>query len=256
MNTTNQTLNLSVMASKEFDLEQVRAVPTPEPTESWMPIPHARLIDEFTRQANDAGLEIVQGYHTLARPTVKGGNDGQRYFGLFQVRGIHRASDRADIGTVIGLRNSHDKAFAASICAGDAPFVCTNLIFSNEIVLGRKHTLNILADLPQLIARAIGQLGTHWQRQDSRIDAYRGHALTDSEAHHLTIQAFRNGAIPKTKIADVVSQWHDPDHDEFSGRNGWSLYNAFTNVFRGNLAELNKRSNALHGTLDPIFGLN
>lgn len=254
MNTT-QTLDLRVCGGNQFSLDEIREVPTPQPTESWRPIPHARLIDEFTAKAEESNLEIVQSLHTLARPSEKGAKDGARYFGLFQVRGINRA-DRDDIGTVIGLRNSHDKAFAAAIMAGDAPFVCTNLIFSNEIVLGRKHTLNILADLPQLIMRAIGDLGTHWHKQDKRIAAYQDVSLSNTDAHHLIVQAYRNGAIPKTKIADVVNQWHDPEHDEFSARTGWSLYNGFTNVFRGNLAELGKRSAALHGTLDPIFGVN
>jgi len=244
------------MSSKEYDLEQVRAVPTPEPTDSWRPIPHASLVDAFTRQAKDAGLEIVQSFHSLSRPFTKGGDDGQRYMGLYQVQGINRSEDKADIGTVIGLRNSHDKAYAAAICAGDAPMVCTNLIFSNEIVLGRKHTLNIMNDLPMLIARALGQLGSHWKRQDARIDAYRNYELKDAEAHDLVIRAHRAGALPKTKIADVVNQWHDPEHDAFSARNGWSLYNAFTNVYRGNLPALNQRSDALHGVLDLAFGLN
>ncbi len=252
---TPRPLNLRVMASKEYSLEQIRAVPTPEPTESWRPIPHATLVDQFTAQAKSSGLEIVQSFHSLARPSEKGKDDGQRYFGLFQVRGVARRHD-AEVGTVIGLRNSHDKAFAAAICAGDAPFVCTNLIFRNEIVLGRKHTVNILADLPALISRAIGQLGSHWKKQDERIDAYRNYALSDAEAHDLVIRAYRSGALPKTKIADVVSQWHEPEHDEFSERNGWSLYNGFTNIYRGNLAALNHRSDALHGVLDLAFGLN
>jgi hypothetical protein len=255
MNTT-APLNLRVMASKEFSLDQVRAVPTPEPTESWRPIPHATLVDQFVGQAKSAGLEIVQSFHSLSRPATKGKDDGQRYFGLFQVKGINRASDREDIGTVIGLRNSHDKAFAAAICAGDAPVVCTNLIFSNEIVLGRKHTVNILNDLPQVISRALGQLGSHWKRQDQRIDAYRDRQLTDAEAHDLVVRAYLAGALPKTKIADVVAQWHEPEHDAFVDRNGWSLYNGFTNIYRGNLAALNQRSDALHGVLDLAFGLN
>ena len=256
VNNATPLLDLKVMCGKKYTLEEVRSVPTPQPTESWRPIAHATLVDEFRGQAERAGLKVLGEYHTLARPATKGKDDGQRYFGLFQVKGINRASDREDIGTVIGLRNSHDKAFAAAICAGDAPVVCTNLIFSNEIVLGRKHTTNILADLPNVISRALGQLGSHWKRQDARIDAYRNRNLRDAEAHDLVIRAFRNGALPKTKIADVVSQWHDPEHDAFEDRNGWSLYNAFTNVYRGNLAALNARSDALHGVLDLAFGLN
>lgn len=253
----SRALNLRICGGKEFSLDQVRNVPTPEATTKefkigervvWQPIGHGLLIDRFKEQAEAANLTIEQEYLTLAR-------DGQRFFGLFHVSGIGRAnSDK--IGTVIGLRNSHDKSFPAAICAGQAPFVCTNLVFSNEITLGRKHTLHILRDLPQLIARAMGQLGSHWANQERRAEVYHDYSLDNAEAHHLIIEAFRNGAIPKTKIADVAAQWHTPEHDEFSERSGWSLYNAFTNVLRGNINELNSRSDALHGTLDLAFGLN
>jgi len=248
---TNDTklLNLHICASNgAADLADIAKVVTPEPTKTWWPIPHNRLIDEFQRQAAEGGLEIVQSQHTLAR-------GGLRYFGLFQVKGINRRHGD-DVGTVIGLRNSHDKAFAASICAGDAPFVCTNLIFSNEITLGRKHTTFILRDLAETIAKAIGRLGSHWSSQDDRVDAYRERSLTNAEAHDLIIRSYRAGAIGSTHISKVAEQWHTPEHDDFSLRNGWSLYNAFTNVYRGNLASLNKRSDALHGVLDLAFGLN
>lgn len=257
--TVPKRLNLSVCGSRRFSLGEVRNVETPEAetrltpktqieTVSWQPIPHDSLIREFYRQASESGLKVRRSYHALAR-------QGLRYFGLYEVEGINRAN--SDTGTVIGIRNSHDRAFAASFSAGSAPFVCTNLIFSNEIVLGRKHTRHILNDLPMLVSRALGQLGSHWATQDQREEAYKDYSLTNVEAHDLIIRAFQNGAIGKTQIADVASQWHTPEHDEaFSHRNGWSLYNAFTNVYRGNLPALSKRSDALHGLLDVQFGLN
>ena len=46
-------------------------------------------------------------------------------------------------------------------------------------------------------------------------------------------------------------------HDAFEGRNVWSLFNAFTESLKdGNLAELPKRTEALHGLLDTHVGLS
>ena len=264
LNIIHHELDLSVMRGDNCTLDLIREVPTPQiPTAQlieqedgsqklvksrWHPIAHATLVDEFLSQMETAKLEVVQSYFTLAR-------NGQRFFALFQVEGINSPHSN-EVGTVIGLRNSHDKSFRAAICVGCAPFVCTNLVFSNEIVLGRRHTVNIMADLPRVISGAIGKLSDHWLDNDRRIDAYKGYALDDSEAHHLTVEMFRHGAINKTHIADVVKQWHEPDHDEFSPRTGWSLYNAASNVLRGNLAALNPRSDALHGLLDLKFGVH
>lgn len=186
----------------------------------------------------------MQEHHTLHR-------FGQRYFGLFQVRGISRKHGD-EIGTVFGLRNSHDRQFRAGISAGDAPFVCTNLIFRNEIVLGRKHTTHIMRDLPTLINRALGQLCDSWVSSDQRNDLYKGIQLDNAMAHDLIIRGHRAGACSSTQIAKVAEQWHAPEHDEFSDRNLWSLFNAFTNVYRGGLNQLPQRSASLQSVFDPF----
>lgn len=57
-------------------------------------------------------------------------------------------------------------------------------------------------------------------------------------------------------IPDVLHEWREPKHDAFEGRNVWSLFNAFTESLKGNLAELPKRTEALHGLLDTHVGLS
>ena len=48
----------------------------------------------------------------------------------------------------------------------------------------------------------------------------------------------------------MVNQWESSDHPEFWDRNVNSLYNAFTEVYKGNLVQLPHRSDALHSVLD------
>ena len=133
-------INLSVCATKESSFEDIQAVKTPEATDSWQPIGHADLVNRVQKQMQGNGWEIVDTYHSLHR-------FGQRYFGLFHVK--NTGVDNDERGTVVGLRNSHDKCFPAGLCMGNAPFVCSNLIFTNEVVLARRHTKNILNDLSQ-----------------------------------------------------------------------------------------------------------
>lgn len=238
-------LDLRVCAGGENSLEEIAAAQTPEPTDRWRPIPHVRLVELLHNTIdNHPDLEIVNESHTLARY-------GLRYFGLFQVRGLSRRHGD-DVGTVFGLRNSHDRSCRAGIMAGDAPFACTNMIFNNEVVLGRRHTTHIERDLPNLIARAVGQLCELWGQQDNRIDVYREVEIDDRTAHDLIVRGFRAGACSKTQIADIAEQWHKPEHEEFSARSLWSLQNAFTNVYRGNLVQTPKRSESLYGILDTF----
>ena len=133
-------LSLNVCESKQCEFSDVESVKTPEASDRWAPIAHDALVKEFRDAVdNNPALDIVQEHHALHRY-------GQRYFGLFQVSGAGRKHGN-DVGTVMCLRNSHDKAFRAGISAGDAPFVCDNLIFTNTVKLARRHTKNIFAEL-------------------------------------------------------------------------------------------------------------
>lgn len=248
---SNQLLNLSVCAGDQCDFSDVQKVKTPEPSYresgniAWQPVPHDFLVESLRNTIAESNeLEIVNESHTLHR-------NGLRYFGLFQVAGLNRKHG-AEVGTVFGLRNSHDKSCRAGVMAGDAPFVCTNMIFNNEIVLGRRHTMNVFADLPLVISKAIGKLMQSWIDTDTRIDNYKSVELDNTLAHDLILRAYRAGACGQTQISKVLDQWHSPEHDEFSGRDLWSLQNAFSNVYRGNLLLTPQRSEALASVFDPF----
>lgn len=45
-------------------------------------------------------------------------------------------------------------------------------------------------------------------------------------------------------------------HDDFRLRTVWSLFNAFTETLKGNLTDLPRRTEALHGLLDHHVGLS
>lgn len=254
---TSPKVNLHICGGNRslVDFEQVVAVPTPpkeyrkkenangERAVSYQPIAHHEVVDRTKGFLNQNGFTIQDEVHSLAR-----GN--QHYFGLFAVD--HPNREASDRGCVVGIRNSHDKTFPAGLCAGDAPFVCDNLIFTNTIKLARRHTRNILNDLDTTINRAIGKLFNFWHGQDQRIEAYKNRSIGNVYAHDLIIKAVRAGALPKSKILDVADQWASSDHLEFRDRNVNSLYNAFTEIYKGNLVALPNRSDALHSVLDSV----
>tara|TARA_A200000159_G_scaffold83032_1_gene76756 strand:- start:580 stop:1449 length:870 start_codon:yes stop_codon:yes gene_type:complete len=254
-NTPRKSVNLHICGGNRtlVDFDQVVSVPTPpveyrkkenangERAISYQPIAHDELVNRTKGFLETNGFTIQDEVHSLAR------NDNH-YFGLFSVDHPNRAA--SDRGCVVGLRNSHDKTFPAGLCAGDAPFVCDNLIFTNTIKLARRHTRNILQDLNFTINRALGKLFGFWNGQDNRISAYKDFDLSNSHANDLIIRACKAGALPKSKIMDVVNQWESSDHPEFWDRNANSLYNAFTEVYKGNLVALPNRSDALHSVLD------
>jgi hypothetical protein len=261
MENQKSKVNLRICGSEStiVDLDQVQAVNTPEVeyrkernkdgslSVSYQPISHNLLIDKTRKHLDDAGFAIEGECHNLAR-------GGKRYFGLFEVS--HPDRENTERGTIIGLRNAHDKCFPAGLCAGDAPFVCDNLIFTNSVKLARRHTRHILAELDSVIARTLGKLFTFWGGQDQRIASYKDFDLTNPQVNDLVIRAYKAGAISKTKVVDVVQQWEKSDHPEFWDKNMNSLYNAFSEVYKGNLVALPQRSDALHSVLDAEVGFD
>jgi hypothetical protein len=169
---------------------------------------------------------------------------------------IVRNTEPDDYCWVLGLRNSHDKTFPAGVTAGAQVFVCDNLSFSGEVKLARKHTRFIDRDFPLLVERAIGLLVTKWHDQSVRFEAYKQSEISDGLAHDLIIRSVDVGICSNRMIPEVLKWWRKPAYEEFRARCVWSLFNSFTESLKqGNLAELPKRTEALHGLLDSHVGL-
>ena len=237
--------------------ENVEAVITPKATDTWYPIAHAALLTQVAGALEASGLEIGDEAHAL-------GGDGNRYFGLLGVRPgndggalMGDVKGAADFGLVVGVRNSHDKSFPAGLVLGANVFVCDNLSFYGEVKLSRKHTVNIMRDLPGLVQRAVGILGGLRRTQEERFGAYKQFELTDTQAHDTVINALDAGILPVTLIPKALQEWRAPRHEEFrqGGKTAWRMFNGITEVLKGSLAALPARTQKLHGLLDSVVGL-
>ena len=244
-------LNLCLHAGGyKTSLEAVERVGTPAPVNRWHPIAHIDLHHCVEKAVTALNLRIVTQLHALAR----GGN---HYFGLYQLANGHQ---NEDVGLILGTRNSHDKTFVAGVAAGDGVFVCDNLCFSSEIVLGRMHTANIVRDLPIVCHKAVSMLSEKWTGMAQRVDAYKQHQLSHERAHDFIIRATDAGAIVPRSIPTVLKEWRTPKHAEFAadGTTAWRLRNAFTEAFKETTANplaLAQRSQILSALLDIECGL-
>lgn len=262
----------------EVTRDAVYEIVTPEPShrgekkqKMHYPIPHTLLLEEVEKNLVENGYEVVQQAHALTQ-------EGQRYYGLIEVR--HTAPSVAllddpsvtpDYGLVIGLRNAHDGTYSAALAMGSRVFVCDNLGFSGEVLIGRRHTRNIARDIPLMIPRAFGALSVERVNLETRIEAYKGAEINDRDANDLIVRALVDEKIFPTKsLPHVVQEWRTPSHDEFQERTIWSLFNAFTEVAKprvkidgegnevvrgANLNTLMGRTRNLHGFFDKSLGL-
>jgi hypothetical protein len=231
--------------------EQLAATPTPIGTKSWTPVGHYELLLQVEKALGSRKLSIVSEAHGLTQ-------DGNRYFGLLQVES-QTIGEQSDYGYVVGLRNSHDKRFPAGLAVGSSVFICDNLSFSAEITAFRRHTVYVKRDLPNLMARAVGQLSSKWNDQHKRFDAYKKHELNPLQTHDLLIRALDVRAVTATQIPHILQEFRAPRHPEFveAGPTAWRFFNACTEIQKeGGLWSLAPRTEALHGLLDQECGLH
>jgi len=266
---------------KHVTRDDLVLAPTPSRTRSWVPVAHHRLIDTVEQTVKRQGFRVTNQAHGLW-------GDGARYFGLMELANDFAAHQLAaddsngfssadhditnpgsanpssadystvDYSLVVGIRNSHDKTFPASLALGSQVLVCDNLSFFGEVVIARRHTRFIERDLPGIVATAVGRLTEMRSRQADRITAYKQKQIRDRTVHDVVVQAVDSRIIPVTQLPLVIKEWRAPSHDAFleDGRSVWRLFNAFTESFKTRSLEmLPRRSQALHGLLDRVCQL-
>lgn len=232
--------------SKLATLDQVAAVPTPSPKEGWFPIPHVSLVEAVLDQVMP-NFRVLDVQHALNRV-------GAHYFGFLEVRGAE------DYSTVIGIRNSHDKSWAASLVVGSLVTICDNLSFSGEVKVGRKHTRFIERDLPKLITIALGRLGEHRNLMSRRINAYKEYRFGAAQADRFLLNTVRTRVLPGQVVIQALDLWDHPDRQAYDGDepSGWRMFNALTEVLKGRGGfPLPARTQGLHGLMDmEVFRRN
>ena len=219
MSKPNLMLHCGANAVDRADLANVAL---PEQTRTYCPVGHDTFLDLVEDKMTEVGFHFGTQAHGLTK-------EGDRYFGLIHLMNGSASDDHA---LVMGVRNSLDKKFPASLAFGSQVFVCDNLAFTGEITVARKHTTNIMRDLPNLITAAVSNTAAMRDNQVARFECYKDVTLTDLKAHHLIIELVRRDALNTSRVKRVVDQWHEPNHD-FGGKTVWRLFNAVTEALKG-----------------------
>jgi hypothetical protein len=214
-------------------------LPTPEPTESHVPIPHHSVVDMVRYALGFYRHELLEEHHAITP-------DGMNYFGVLSLR-----SPYGDYTDMVGLRNSHKKQFPIGIAIGSRVFVCDNLAFNADHLIRRKHTANAKRDLPGLVAAVIEPLGEARRTQAETLARYKVHELPDTVADQAIMSLYRQGVINVTRIADVLQAYEEPPHD-WGDKTPWRLFNATTFALAGRVAENPTATRRLHDVIDSV----
>lgn len=191
----------------------------PPSTETFYPVAHGNLHTMFMQASEAAGLTLVQAKFQLAP-------NGEMAIGTYNL--IDSRLDAKETKAQIGWFNSWDKSCSARMYMADEIKWCTNGMVFAMRVLARKHTANILADLPGGIAKAMSDAVPKFLANRVRIETYKSVTLETKDADHLLMEHWRQGILGDRQLKRAHSEWVEPTYNAFKQRNVWSFHNAIT----------------------------
>jgi len=179
--------------ARRVSMDELVEIPAPEPTKSWFPVPHHRVLDSVQCALHEAGFAVK-------RMDLGVSENGHKFFGV-----IDLASTIIEgVSLAVGVRNSTDKSLPAGIAAGERVLVCDNLAFAATIVIMRKHTRRILDELDDRIISGISKLAAFQQASAARIRRLQETSVNDAQAHDLLIRAVDQNCIGLRELPKVL----------------------------------------------------
>jgi hypothetical protein len=126
------------------------------------------------------------------------------------------------------------------------------------LLVHRKHTRFGEDRFREEIAEAVKSLDQFRLAEAERIERMRSIEIGDELAESLMLRGHLDGIVSPRLLPDLVKEWRTPEHDEFTPRTVWSLFNAFTAVLaprqKSNPQKFAALTIRLSSFLDPIQG--
>lgn len=223
------------MNSKErLTRAEVMAIPSPEFTKTWRPIPHRDIIQSLDQVLKVRGVEVMQETYSV---TSKGAN----MFGSWTL----------DVGAEgkqvqMGFRNSISKMFAVGICAGTWVMVCSNMQFRGDFIEFRKHTSGLDQEvLLDLGTRAFDKVVTDGQRLIEWQNQLRDYPVDTDGFKCLTFDAMHEGVFGANHFNSFLEA-HGEEEKLAGDRNLYTFHGAVTRMIRDiNLFSIDGRTRIL-----------
>lgn len=231
---------------QEVTLQDVLAVPVPEETDSYKPVPYGRAI-EFLKEAVASELHLP-----IKKERFGLNNEGKQLFAMVTL-------DTGDelFALSIGIRQSYNKSLALGVAVGANVFVCDNLAFAGDAFqVVRRNTTYVWPDFQKLVTKQVGDALGHFASMKADIEAMKGLPCSEKHGYAWLGIAMGAGIITPTQATVAFEDWKKPRYEDFADRNIWSLYNCVTEGLKKGPAGLTiDRHASAHGfVMDIVRG--
>jgi len=196
----------------EATYEEIKNVPLPIKTESYVPLPHGEYFDMVYNLTS----KLIGAPGT---PKFSLSHEGNRLFGILPV--INHLTEQHEF--CVGFRNSYDKSMKAGLCFGNHVFVCDNLAFSGKVVVLRKHTGDILEDIQSRLVNKLLKADEEISIMQSNIIRMQGIAMGKTEMARFLGEMVYGKCINMADMKKILTEMDESQH--FHGNTAWDLYN-------------------------------
>jgi hypothetical protein len=204
------------------NIQTLRTITVPEETETYKPVGH----DWLALQVKEIGTAYLGECLSSGYGTSK---DGQQLFGLH----TFKSSITDDQTIALGFRNSYDKSLPVGIVGGSSVLVCDNMCLWGDVKRIRKHTGNVIEDINKILINLASGLGETFEAFNKFAEGMMKIEVSDDDAYKFLGLARGYEALRHQHFSRALKEWNTPVHDEWLGRNAWSLYNACTEALKG-----------------------
>lgn len=198
--------------------ESLKAIPLPQVTRTYCPIPHNVFIEELQEQLDKKNLQIISKKYL----TNKNGLMLTGEYGL-------AAPDDMEVSMLLGFHNSYNKVLPAGLFAGLMVLVCQNGCYGlqKSQSYNKKHCTGSLDKLRTQIKIIIDQLPEIFAILIQEKEAMKQIHLSLQTIAQLVGDMYLNeNIITDTQLSIIrhEKQWSK----NFPGQSAWSLYNWIT----------------------------
>jgi len=136
--------------------------------------------------------------------------------------------DGGDFG--VGFVSSNARRKTLRLYVGGTITACTNGLITGEIVMKKRHTINLKLD--DEIREGLNRYANSALRVNEQIAALADRALSTEKTDELLMAAGRLNLLPWSGIGKVDAEFREPTYADHAQRTSWGLLNAFTHIVK------------------------
>jgi hypothetical protein len=172
------------VGAQKVSLDVLRALPVPQGTATFKPIPHIELAEALKQQLNARSLTVKKEEYAIQK-------EGNLLFAVFDLAWMEDEETYA----ALGIRTSNDKSMSLQMAVGKKVVVCDNKLFAGQIIaLNRRHTSGF--DLHSELARGISRYQEQSRKLQDDVQIWKNSSLEERRAKTLLYDIVTQGVVP------------------------------------------------------------